>query len=151
MESVSKVGDVVIMENGERYVVFDCIEYNEEMYLKISGIIENNNKQEYVSGFVREIVSKDNKYSLEIVDNPKLINILNSIMAEFLEEDKKVQKDQKEETPKDNTSKEPQKEETLKEEPAKEETSNNNESNKENEKVEEVKEQKVDNTEDNKD
>ena len=86
MESVSKIGDVVIMENGERYVVLDCVEYEDEMYLKINGVIDNGKKQEYVSGFVKEIISKDDNYSLEIVNNQKLIDILNETIMKFAEE-----------------------------------------------------------------
>ena len=86
MESVSKVGDIVIMQNGERYVVLDCIEYEDEMYLKVSGVIKENEDDKYVSGFVKEIISPDEKYKLEIVSNQKLIDTLNGIIIQFSED-----------------------------------------------------------------
>ncbi len=89
MAFVSKVGDIVVMDNGSTLVVLDCIEYNDESYLKIATvtdpkILKNDNiEPEYIEGFVKEVVSEDGVYDLVTVTDPILKNALNNIIKEF--------------------------------------------------------------------
>lgn len=83
MNFVSKIGDIVVLENDENFVVVDCIEYQEEAYLKLGNVLADKNNEKYVSGFVKEIVNSDGSYQLALVDNPKLITSLEKIIEDI--------------------------------------------------------------------
>lgn len=83
MAFVSKIGDVILTENNESFIVVDCVEYNNGSYLKLGNVLQEDlNNPSYVSGFVKEVIEKDNTYKLELVDNPDLIEILEGIIEE---------------------------------------------------------------------
>ena len=82
MAFVSKIGDIVLLENDESFVVVDCIEYNGESYLKLGNVLQEKNTERYVSGFVKESVERDGTYRLLLVNNPILIKNLETIIEE---------------------------------------------------------------------
>ena len=83
MEFVSKIGDIVLLENNESLVVVDCIEYQGEAYLKLGSILIEKNNEQYISGFVKEIIEDDGTYKLSFVDNLETINALEKIIEEI--------------------------------------------------------------------
>ena len=83
MEFVSKIGDIVLLENNESLVVVDCIEYQEEAYLKLGSVLIDKTNEQYISGFVKEIIENDGTYKLSFVDNLETINALEKIIEEI--------------------------------------------------------------------
>ena len=82
MKFVSKIGDIVLLENNESLVVVDCIEYQEEAYLKLGNVLIEKNNEQYISGFVKEIIEDDGTYKLALVDNLETINALEKIIED---------------------------------------------------------------------
>jgi hypothetical protein len=82
MEFISKIGDIVLLENNESLVVVDCIEYQEEAYLKLGNVLIEENNEQYLSGFVKEVIEDDGTYKLALVDNLETINALEKIIED---------------------------------------------------------------------
>ncbi len=82
MEFVSHIGDVVLLENDERYLVISQVEYENDPYVLICKVqdfseLEQNIEIEYK--FAKELV-RENNYSLVLVDDEKTIsNLFNKI------------------------------------------------------------------------
>ena len=83
MNFISKIGDIVLLENNESLVVVDCIEYQEEAYLKLGNVLIEKNNEQYISGFVKEIIEDDGTYKLALVDNPETISALEKIIEDI--------------------------------------------------------------------
>ena len=82
MEFISKIGDIVLLENGESLVVVDCVEYQEEAYLKLGNVLIENNNEQYISGFVKEVIEDDGTYKISLVNDPDLIDTLEKIITD---------------------------------------------------------------------
>ena len=82
MAFVSKIGDIVLLENDENFIVVDCIEYQGESYLKLGSVLQEKNNERYVSGFVKESVENDGTYRLLLVRDPILANTLEKIIED---------------------------------------------------------------------
>ena len=80
MEFVSRVGDIIMMDNGTSVIVIDCIEYMGEAYLKIATITDK--EPGYIEGFAKEIVSEDGTYDLDVVKNLETKKALSDIIEE---------------------------------------------------------------------
>lgn len=84
MEFVAKKGEVLVMEEGDTYLVLKTIEYEGEGYLHMIQTGEylydedfkiDSSKEKYV----KEVISENDEYSLEIVTDEKLIAKLSAL------------------------------------------------------------------------
>ena len=77
---VSKVGDVIILENDERYLVLDCIIFNEKYYLSVVSInLKNMEKLDDIANvkYVEEILENGELRFLEVDDEKTIKELIN--------------------------------------------------------------------------
>lgn len=82
MNFVSKIGDVVLLDNDESLVVVDCVEYKDEAYLKLGSLLFEKDNEQYVTGFVKEVIDDDGTYKISLVNDLELIETLENIIKE---------------------------------------------------------------------
>lgn len=86
MGFVSKLGDIILMENDEKLLVIDCVEYQNESYLKVGCVVDKNSEKKMVEGYVKETILENGTYSLTIVNNEKLKNTLENLRLKIRNE-----------------------------------------------------------------
>ena len=82
MNFVSKIGDVVLLDNDESLVVVDCVEYKDEAYLKLGSLLLEKGNEQYVTGFVKEVIDDDGTYKISLVNDLELIETLENVIKE---------------------------------------------------------------------
>ena len=82
MEFVSHIGDVVLLQNDEKYLVISQFEYENDPYVlifKVQDFSEDEQNIEVEYKFATELV-RDNNYSLALVEDKNTIsNLFNKI------------------------------------------------------------------------
>ena len=84
MDFVTRLGDVVLLENETAYQVLAQKEFNGEGYLFISKVHENiedifdSNKNEFA--VVQEVVDEDDEFFLSVIEDETIINEIKKML-----------------------------------------------------------------------
>lgn len=83
MEFVSKVGDLLLVNEGTEALVTDCIEYQGDAYLKLGFVVEKGESHKYQQFYAKEIVTPAGKYGVQIESDEELIKDLDEFVKVF--------------------------------------------------------------------